>query len=376
MTIKAVLALFTIVQARNCLEHLKEHFNAQAKYQELRDYFIYHLKELANKYQSLFKQKKWTRDDVIALNSCLVKFDSAKGVIGLRAHFSAEEISCITEDFLGQIINHFNRIHGDITDLTKKSNSKLFESIEPLFREMAMIREEIAMIEAKTSEAYFSTLEMLYGLMQEQRREVEHILNLISQQSKYCNYDHLLNCLSSLKNAKWIDEFKPGAYSDVMEEVQDTILKYVRMLKSTIMKTNLELDHPERISPTAQLLKELHLMKPLESIIPKVGEEIRMASEWFYKVTNNILEIIQKDFDPNEFEKLKHQPLDIQKAEKSFTFLEKCKSIELLYSSACTTTLDSLQSFIKRYSHFIKERIDITHTKILEFKEETKEEDS
>src|SRR5205823_422262 len=101
----------------------------------------------------------------------------------------------------------------EISTQFKKHHENSFQFVEQMIKEMALIR-TIPAIEFKTSQLYYSTLEMLCGFIQELKRDIEHILMSIFEQRENIDFKKLLNYLTGLQSAKWIGDFRPGVYSD------------------------------------------------------------------------------------------------------------------------------------------------------------------
>ena len=131
-----------------------------------------------------------------------------------------------------------------------------------------MIR-TISSIALETSQVYYATLEELFEYIYQSKRDAEELLRVLFLGGEIVDYEKLVRCLSNLKSATWIEKYRPGLYSDVINNVEQLIFQHVEKLKKSIIQTNLDLDHSHKIQHVSKALSDINEMKHLESFILK-----------------------------------------------------------------------------------------------------------
>ncbi|CAF4844266.1 unnamed protein product, partial [Rotaria sp. Silwood2] len=161
--------------------------------------------------------------------------ESANNTFALHSHISKEELNSIYENLSLKIMNYFKVIIEKIDQTTELSN------LEPLMGELDSIR-TISTFDIKTTQLYFSTLEKVIKYVNQCRRDVEQLLFSLFRQEQI-DFNKLTNCLISLQSAKWIEKYRTGMYSDIIDTIEKQIIELIKELKESAMQTNLDLDN-------------------------------------------------------------------------------------------------------------------------------------
>jgi len=221
---------------------------------------------------------------------------------------------------------------------------------------MVLIR-SISNIEFRTSQAYFSTLERLCGFVQEIRRDIEQILMLIFQKNSV-SYSKLHDCLLCLENAKWIDEFRSGVYSDIIKSVKDQIVQHVKALHDSVVDLNLSLENFNKLEDASKAVLDINDIKILEKIIPEAGIHVDKVNAWFSDAINNVFASIENAFKVEKWKENGSQDLDLKKTEKALNYLAICKTIKLFdVKNKASLLFDELENLIVQYRFLIQEDI-------------------
>ncbi|CAF4322129.1 unnamed protein product [Rotaria sp. Silwood2] len=360
-----------IYEALNILRDHLDYQNMENEYKRLKEYFLMYLKDSVKNLDDIFSQENLDKSDVERINNCVSILESASTTYTLLSHISKETISEVYENFLSQILKHFKHIIEKIEKELQKENS--FHTLKQLVQEMDLIR-TISVIKYKTNQSYYSILERLIGYVQEARRDIEQVLKTLYQEEGKVNYSRLLKSLSNLKNAKWIESYRPGVHIDVMHDVEEQIIQHVEELHRSIMDVNLDLDNFEKIEYIYIKVVEINEIKRVEKIIENVKPYIDEVNNWFETVTNDVFNIIKNTFVSKEWTEKEYQTLDFDKTEKAICYLKTCKTIRLLFNSSCTSIFDGLVIVIKQYSKFIHEDIENCFENIKEHQSHTNKE--
>ncbi|CAF3606520.1 unnamed protein product [Rotaria sp. Silwood1] len=204
---------------------LEQHLNREYMttiYCELKRYFLEVFTDSVSKLNYILSQEKYGNETIESLKECIRMFETAISTLTLQSHISKEDINQIYEDFLIKIMNHYEWINEKI--MTELRGQCSFREIEQLFKEITSIR-TISVIESRTNQSYYSILEQICGCIRELRKEIEEVLNGFYRNEKN-NYSGLMKSLSTLKHAKWIEEYRLEVYADVINNIKEQILKH------------------------------------------------------------------------------------------------------------------------------------------------------
>jgi flagellar biosynthesis chaperone FliJ len=273
-------------------DHL-DNENMEVKCVQLEKYLLDYLNDSARKLSSILTKDKLEKTDVESLNSCVCMFESANDTFSLQSHISIKSISETFENFLSKISSHVEEIIQKMNMLLENKNS--FHVLEQYMEELDLIR-TISIIEVKTIQSYFSMLEKLVGYVRTSRSIVDEELRILFRQKEKVDYDKLTTCLISLKEAKWIEKYRSGVYSDAINDVEQKLTQHVETSKETVMQINLDLDNFDKIEQVCKIISDMNNMESLTKIVPNIGEYITTVNCWFKRVVNNVFVIITETF--------------------------------------------------------------------------------
>ncbi|CAF1389902.1 unnamed protein product [Rotaria sordida] len=361
-----------MTKLHDALPILADHFDSkqlETTYKQMNEYFLKYLNDSGGKFNNTFN-KKLDNNDIDNLNKCVCMLESVNNTFALHSHISKEELDQIYENLSSKIMNYFKttveKIHTAFENKIELSN------LEQLMSELDSIR-TISTFDIKTTELYFSTLEKLIGYINESRRDAEKILIALFRQEKV-DYDKLTSCLISLKSAKWIEKYRTGVYSDVINNVEKQIIEQIKELKESIMQTNLDLDNSSKINDVYKVILQINGMKRLDKIVCNIDQDIDEVNRWFIKVTNDVFGIIKDTFNVKKWTEQDNSTLDFNKAEKGLDYLYICKEIRILFQTDCISTLNNLEEFIKYFSSFVQSEMESNFEKIIQYQDKNKEE--
>ncbi|CAM2727660.1 unnamed protein product [Rotaria socialis] len=349
-----------LFDALNIFHHHLDEENIKMKCVKLREDFLSYFSSSTKDLDYLFKQTKLEKPDIDQINTCLVNLETALNTFSLEVHIRKQEIKQIYDSFLSKISKFFKNIVQEVNNELKKQNA--LENLEKMIEQLDLIR-NISSIGLETSQVYYATLEKLFGYIYQLRRDVEELLRVLFQGGEKIDFEKLIKCLSNLKSATWIEKYRTGLYSNVINNVEQLIFQHVEKLKKAIMSTNLDLDHSHEIKHVSKQLSDLNDMKQLTSIFPTINEHIEGANTWFQNTTNHIFESIRSTFSLERCEQ-EYKSFDSVKAEKAFQYLNACKDAFIPNRNDCLTVLDRLETFVRNFSDFIQKEIETCFDKI------------
>jgi hypothetical protein len=100
----------------------------------------------------------------------------------------------------------------------------MFVQFEKPMLTMTKLRDSVKELDFKTSQDYFSTLEMIFGLISGILKDIEYKLDNLFANRNPEKYQQLSKQLTLLLEAKWVDQLKPGTCNIVLEEAKMKIL--------------------------------------------------------------------------------------------------------------------------------------------------------
>ncbi|CAM4824411.1 unnamed protein product [Rotaria magnacalcarata] len=339
----------------NIFHHHLDEENIKMKYFKLREDFLSYFSSSTKDLDYLFKQTKLEKPDIDRINTCLVNLETALNTFSLEAPIREQEIKQIYDSFLSKILKFFENIVQKINNALNKQNA--LENLEKLIEQLDLIR-NISSVEFKTSQVYYATLEKLFGYIYQLRRDAEELLRVLFQGGEKIDFEKLPQCLSNLKSAAWIEKYRAGLYSNVINNVEQLIFQHVEKLKKAIMSTNLDLDYSHELEHVLKRLFDLNDMKQLTNILPTINEHIEEANSWFQNTTNHIFESIHSTFSLERLKQQEYKSLDSVKAEKAFNYLNACKDAFIPNRNDCLTVIDHLETFVKNFSDFIQKEME------------------
>lgn len=347
--------LTNLSDAINIFHHHLDEENIRAKYSKLKADFLSYLQSCTKKLEPLFEQSKLDKTDIHQINQCVVKLETALQTVSLEVHICKNDIKQIYDSLLLKILNFFKNIIQEINNEMKESNA--LENLERLIEQLDLIR-TISSIALETSQVYYATLEKLFGCIYQLRRDAEELLRVLFQGGEPIDFEKLVKCLSNLKSGTWIEKYRAGLYSSVINNVEQLILQHIEKLKRSIMSINVDLEHFHEIKHVSTKLSDLNDMKHFESFLPTTNDHIEEANAWFRARTNSVFETIHSTFHLQRWKEQEHKSFDVIKAGKAFRYLNACKDASIQNFDVCQTVLDDLESFVRNFSDFIQKEMD------------------
>ncbi|CAF4554681.1 unnamed protein product, partial [Rotaria sp. Silwood2] len=346
-------------EALNVLDGHVDREKLEKAYNNLKKNFLNYLNASTVKFNDTFT-KKLDKSDIDNLNSCIRMLESANNTFALHSHISKEELNSIYENLSLKIMNYFKVIIEKIDQTTELSN------LEPLMGELDSIR-TISTFDIKTTQLYFSTLEKVIKYVNQCRRDVEQLLFSLFRQEQI-DFNKLTNCLISLQSAKWIEKYRTGMYSDIIDTIEKQIIELIKELKESAMQTNLDLDNSNKIETVHKRVLYMNEMKRLNEFVSSIDKHIDVVNKWFIKVINDVFNIIKDTFNIEKWKEQKYETLDFSKAEKGLNYLYICNKIRAPFESDCQSTLNNLIEFIKYFSSFVQNEMENNFEKIEKYK--------
>ena len=216
----SVTFMTKLSDARHVFRDHLERTNLETKYKKVKEYFLNYLSDSVKKLNDVFAQERLGTGDIERLKGCVSMLETAMNTYALQTHISREDIEKIYDDLLSKILTNFEKI---VTKVNREfENENAFESLEQIIKELDVIR-TISTIAHKTSQTYYSTLEKLIGYINESRKRAEELLRVMFRREGNVNYHALRRCLSNLRNAHWIEKYRAGIYSNILNDVEQQI---------------------------------------------------------------------------------------------------------------------------------------------------------
>ncbi|CAF4867046.1 unnamed protein product, partial [Rotaria sp. Silwood1] len=359
-----------LYDASTILEQHLNHEYMTTKYRELKKYFLDILNDSVSKLNYILSQEKYGNETIENLKEFVRMFETVNNTFTLQPHISKEDINQIYEEFLLKIVNHYEQIDEKI--MTELRGQCSYREIEQLFKEITLIR-TISIIESRTNHTYYKTLEHICGCIRELRREIEDILNGFYRNERN-NYSSLMKCLSSLKNAKWIEEYRLEVYADVINNTKEQILKHIKELEKTVEQTDLDLDNFDKIERIDNIVSEINDMRAIEEIVPDINQHIEKINTRYRNEIDNVFTIITDTFDFEKWKTQKDSILDFSIAEKGFQYLNVCKRIHISFRNNSSVVIDKLKKFIREFSTVVQNDMIQCFTTIKQYESGNKEE--
>jgi flagellar biosynthesis GTPase FlhF len=357
--------------ARMILHDHLDHEHMQVKYVELQKYFLNYLYDAVKNLDNILTKDKLEKTDIGSFNNCVCMLESATNTFALEPHISMKDIGIIYENLLSQILNYVDEIIKKIDTQFKNENS--FHILEQYMKQLDLIR-TIPIVSLKTSESYWKTLEKLVGYIQESKRLAEEQLRILCRREGKVDYKKLMKSLLSLKGAEWIEKYRNGVYSDVINDVEQQLIEHIETLKESFMEVDLSLDNFNKIKQVHDIILEINEMKPIEKIVCGVSEHINAVNSWFTKVTNDVFIIIKDTFKIENWKEQGYPTVDFNKAEKAFSYLDICRNLKILIRSNCMSVLNGLEGFIRYYCDTVQKEMENHFDFITQFQNQNKKE--
>ncbi|CAF1185261.1 unnamed protein product [Adineta steineri] len=340
------------------------------KYNRMKEHFLHYLNGSVEKLNYVFHQEKLHKNDIDNLNSCVSMLENAKNTFTLYSHVSKEEIEKIYQNLLLKIINYFLEIVKKIE--TEWTNRRTFHKLQQYLVELDSIR-TISVIELKTNQFHYSIVEKIVGYLRDAKSHVEQLLSDLFQNGERVNYDKLTKCLLNLKDTKWIENYRTGEYTEVMTDVEEQLIEYIKQIKISVMELPLDLDNYDKIDLAYKTVFKIKEMKPLEKFLPDISQYFIEVNSWFENEINKVCMIIKDLFNIEEWKKKTEKSLDLNKTEKAFHYLDACKRNRISSENDFVSVRNRLEVCINYYSSCIEKEMQIAFENIKQSQKESKE---
>lgn len=280
-----------------------------------------------------------------------------------------QEIKETCEFFVKQLQNYSGKLGEKITQELKKNTLADFAKIEAWFTTLAELK-ATQIVGIRIYPVYSTSLDSICIELREFKRNVQNTMNYFSRDSSVpIDHKKLSEYLVILGQAKWMNKFYEGICDEVSNDIKKQILEYAKSTRESANRINITLNYPERIGLAYGMVARVKNMEPLESVVNGLQKEIESIKNWFTKSGITVLETIQSDYSQKSLDKIrgdeKFEPsfFDPSKAEKSLKFLDACNEI---FTTESEKTKHVIESFLKQYFTFIKDKILDYFEKIME----------
>ncbi|CAF0898623.1 unnamed protein product [Adineta steineri] len=352
---------------------LEDHLNKELlkrKYNELKLGFLQNFRDLIKKFSKDTSKEMYNDVIIENLMQCLHLFETVRKATDLQRHIDQKDIDSLYGGFIKEILEHYNQTNEKI--MTELSNERSYSKIKILFEEITLIR-KTPPVETETNKEYYKTLEHICGCIRDLRRDIELILNGFDL-NRQISYSALMKCISSLKSAQWIENYRTDVYSDVLDNTKQHIIQHVKNLQKVIVQNDIDLDNSSNVAFISVKAFEINEMKAVEEIVPDIVHTIETVNDYFKNQIGSILSDLKATFNIDSWKQKTSQLIDFNEAEKGFKFLNECKSINIMFGIDSASVLSTLKNFIREYSIIIHEEIKDSFKFIKEFQNGDKQE--
>ncbi|CAF3393714.1 unnamed protein product, partial [Rotaria socialis] len=335
-----------------------------AKYVQLKEFFLNYLNDSIDRLSHIFDREKLQKDDIDSLNSCIYMLEIAKDTLALQPHIPKEAIDNIYESLLSRILNYFDQILNKINAEFKNENA--FHAFEQFLLELDSLR-KISIIELKTNRSYYATLENIIEYLHNSKRDIEQLLRVLFQQEEKLKYNKITKCLLSLKSSQWIENYRVGEYSSVMNDIKEQFIDHMKEMKNSVMQMTLGLDDYKEIDSTYKMILKINKMKEFEIIFTDINHYLVEVNSWFESVVKNTFSTIKDSFTIEKWKEQEYKNCEFNKVEQAFHYLDACKKFPILSNNECLSVLNGLEECIRYYSKFVENEMEISFEHIKEF---------
>lgn len=353
-------SLITLTHAR---ADLVDHLNFEQSI-DFEKYFLDHLNDCVQESEELLNKSKLSKGDIDKLNDCILILDSASKTIAFEPYISLSSVQEILTKIQLDILEYFIRIIKQID--VEETNEDSFGLFEQYMQQLDLIR-KIPVIEIKTSESYWQTLEKIIAFVQESRRSVEEQLRILFSRVTKFDHNKLLKSLTNLKDAKWIDKYRSGIHQNILDTVKNELIQHINTAKESLLKIHLELDNFDQIQNVNDLVADINQMKTIEQFIGDINASINAVNLWFEQAMNDVFNVIKNAFNIDKLKEQTNPTIDLNKAEKACAFLAICKSIRLSIKTDYGSILNNFEEFLRYYSDFIQKQMEVSFQIIKQF---------
>ena len=294
-------------------------------------------------------------DEINLIEIMLSMIYSAKEELSYLEDYRIE-IEYILNKIISKIMNFFNKSRDQIIDLFKNKNEDYLTKIEEKFKLLFKIF-SIPKVSEFTFDIYFGTLEIICKHVDCIKKDICDLM--LSLNSVEFNYDALYKLVNYFQDFQWIEQFKPGIYSNQMATIKRDMIEQVIMLKKSFFKFKLDIDNYQNIKKITGNLNMMNKIEAFTKYFPELTCTIQEVQKSFFNSTNESFAFIEETFS------LK-QPVTsfslafshLKTAENALNYLIACQDIELTQIRA-KNLLKELEIRLHYYSDTLKEELDL-----------------
>ena len=364
---KCAIELTKLSESLNIFQDHLDLKTMKISYEKSKDYFLQYLNNSVEKLEPILRQEKIEKNDIDHLKNCFSSLESAMNTYALHPFIPKEKINQIHKDLLMKVSNYFGEIVEKINTLLRDRDENLFQILKSKFEDMNLIR-SVSSIQFQTNREYYSILEKVSAYLRESRTYVEDKLEKFRRSEEDINYGRLAQYLHNLKHAKWIEEYQPNLYLDMIKEIEEYVLQHIQRLTKSLMKINLDLDNFEQIENADKIVSEVNEIKRLSGVFDSVIEYIDQVNSWFIETTRRVLDMIKDTYSIDKWKNQGYQTLDFDQIGKAFSYLNICRKLSQLSIINSNSVLNHLQIFIRDFSSFIQNEMNNCFEDIKEYK--------
>ena len=361
---------------RKAKQELGEHLKAEKSdnlENEAKKSFIRTLDEILVKVNERLQKDDLELGDINFISKQIDIFDEAKSSFSSLLSDYQNLVDQGFEILLKDISLYFQKINDEIRSIFEEE--KLLLKIEKKFEQLFWLQ-NIKKLNQFTSQAYYSTLEMIYGYLSTLKSELVNVMN--NNLSNETNYDKIFELIGYFEDAKWFDKYKEGVYSETMTYIKENMNQYIVRLKEILKDMNLDLINYANIKQASTIIENICKMEKLNKFIPELAEHIVEAQKSFLNSVNKVTIEIRNFSYPNEqqiedkeFLKIRN----IKATDTAFKYLALCKNIKFLAQTDCNDLLSKLENSIKNYSDSTHEKIENILKSITDYSENDKKDE-
>ncbi|CAF1267185.1 unnamed protein product [Adineta steineri] len=307
--------IFQLIPILN--DHLDK--KIEKKYSEIIQIFLKYFEKTSNGSKSILLKPNLTDNDIKSIENDFAVLKLAKETKLFEKHI--KNFNEIYDVLIENLIKYVNEIILRIDESLNKNSYYDFDSVEQLIYEFALIR-TLPDMELKTNQNFYRIIGSIHSSIRKLQKVIEDIIDQLDFQSNPINIRPLLNLLSHLEKAEWIDRISPGFFNKIRSGIKNKLIIQMENFESKLKELNLELEHPENIPLANEICIKINLFKAFERYLPELGICQARINTNFFKAIQNQLEPISKRYNLSE------KSVDYLKNE-----LNELKQIEINYDN-------------------------------------------
>lgn len=192
----------------------------------------------------------------------------------LVQQIDTEALKLLRKKLLQSVIQYFKKFEKRIKALFEAKRERSLGEVELLAKEMHQLH-ELTGVGSYTADMYYSTIEELCACVKSLSKDADRMLAMLVEQPDNVDYQRLDDVLVALEQAKWLDEFKEGIHSDLLNDVHEKILSHAHSIQKLVTAWDADLRDLDGLKQIHALITRLEAMKPFEKSIAGL-EKIRV----------------------------------------------------------------------------------------------------